>query len=80
MNPGAPEPERPIRALPLQERETSPDFLARVRRRIYRRSAASQFASYSWNLPKLILFELMSLLGHLFTISGTGGRTRNHDG
>lgn len=72
--------DRPIRALPSQEHETSPDFLARIRRRIYRRAATSQLASYSWNVPKLILIEMVSLLGHLFTMSGGGGRTRDHEG
>jgi hypothetical protein len=54
-----------------QERETSPDFLNRVRGRIQRRTAVSHVASYSWHLPKTILLELVSLLGYLFKALGT---------
>ncbi len=59
------ERERPIRALREQEHETSPDFMGRVRRKIYRRTAVSQVASYSWHLPKVVLMEVARLLGHL---------------
>ena len=60
-----------IPALLEQEHETSPDFVDRVRRKIYRRTATSQLASYSWHLPKTILIELASLLNHLFRTFGT---------
>jgi hypothetical protein len=69
MNPDA--QERPIRVLREQERETSPDFMNRIRGRIYRRTAASQVASYSWHLPKTILLELARLLSHIFRAFGT---------
>ncbi len=63
--------DSPIRALKDQEHETSPDFMGRVRRKIYRRATVSQVASYSWHLPKVILMELASLLGHLCRVFGT---------
>jgi hypothetical protein len=75
MNPdtAGSEDERAQRLLLLmeQERETSPDFLNRVRGRIQRRTVVSQVASYSWHLPKTILLELVSLLGYVFKAFGT---------
>lgn len=68
---GGQETGQRIPALMEQEHETSPDFVDRVRRKIYRRTATSQFASYSWHLPKMILIELASLLNHLFRAFGT---------
>jgi hypothetical protein len=63
--------EQPIRLLMEQEWETSPDFIKRIRANIHRRAAASQLASFSWNLPKTILMELAGVLGHLFkTVNG----------
>ena len=76
MNPnGPPEPEQeaeqPIRVLRDLEQETSPDFAGKVRRKILRRTSTAQFAGFSWNLPKVILLELVNLLRHLFTaVSG----------
>lgn len=69
-----PDPGEPIRALPGQERDTSPDFIDRIRRRIYRRATASQVASYSWNLPGLVLLEMLGLFGHLLRASGRTGK------
>jgi hypothetical protein len=75
MNPDAAgtEDERAQRILFLmeQEQETSLDFMNRVRGRIQRRTAVSHVASYTWHLPKTILLELVSLLGHLFKALGT---------
>ena len=69
--PGAdPDPEQPIHVLREQEIDVPHDFLGRVRRSIYRRTTVSQFASYSWHLPKTILIEMAVLLGHLFTTIG----------
>jgi hypothetical protein len=68
---GEPETGPAIRVLAEQEYDTSPDFIGRVRRKIYRRMAASQFASYSWHLPKVILMELAGLLRHFVKSSGT---------
>jgi hypothetical protein len=59
------EPDEPIRELLDLEREPSPGFLERVRRKIYRRSAVSHVATFSWHLPKVILIELVSMLGHV---------------
>jgi hypothetical protein len=36
-----------------------------VRRKIQRRSTVSQVASFSWNIPKLILAEAWSALIHI---------------
>jgi hypothetical protein len=63
--------DRPIRVLADQEYEPSADFVAKVRRKIYRRTAASQLASYSWHLPKVILVELARLIGHFVNAFGT---------
>lgn len=62
---------RPIAELLEQEYETSPDFVGRVRRKIYRRITASQVASYSWNLPKIVLLEMARLVGHFAHAFGT---------
>ena len=65
------EPEsEPVRALAEQELQAPPDFVQRVRRRIYRRASTSQLVSFSWSLPKVVLLEMVSLLGHLFTSMG----------
>jgi hypothetical protein len=65
-----PEPDPPFVSLKEVEQETSPDFSARVLRRIHRRSAASQFAGLSWHLSKVVLLEMMGILGHLFVAVG----------
>jgi len=65
ITPGGNETGRPIRALAGQERETSPDFMTKVRNRIYRRTAASQVASFSWHLPKTILMEMARMIAYL---------------
>ena len=74
MNPHDRESEEPIRVLRDQERETKPDFLARVRNRIHRRSATAQLASYSWHAPKLVLVEMASMLNYIFRIVGGSRR------
>jgi hypothetical protein len=61
----------PIRVLIDQEVEPSPHFVAKVRRTIYRRTTASQFAAYSWHLPKMVLLEMVSLVGHLIKALGS---------
>ena len=66
-----PDAGQPIVALLDLEQATSPDFMTRVRRRIFRRTAVSQVASYSWNLPGVILLEMASVLGHLIKVFGT---------
>ena len=69
--PGDPDVGEPIGILRDQEMDTTPRFVEKVRRTIYRRTAASQLASYSWHLPKVILVEMASLLGHLVKMFGT---------
>jgi hypothetical protein len=59
--------ESPIAFLKEHERDTATDFVARVRRKIDRRATASQFASYSWLLPKAMLIELAAILSHIFS-------------
>lgn len=56
------EPE-PIRELTGQEVEPSRDFLGRVRRNIERRSATAHLATFSWQLPRVLLVEFLQLLG-----------------
>jgi hypothetical protein len=59
----------PIAPLAELGQEVSPQFLQSVRKIIYRRTAANQMISFSWNLPRVILLEMMSLIAHF--ISGT---------
>lgn len=59
--------ERLVELLREQEWETSPDFVAKVHRKIERRTAASHYVSFSWNMPKVVLVELAGLLKHLVT-------------
>ena len=65
------EPGQPIRVLIDQELEPSLHFMERVRGKIYRRTATSQLASYSWHLPRVILLEMASLFGHFVKVFGT---------
>lgn len=80
MNPHNPhrgngqEDGEPLGVLREQDRETSADFLARVRNRIHRRSATAQIASYSWHAPKMVLIEMASMLNHIFTMLGGNRR------
>jgi hypothetical protein len=46
--------------------------MARVRRRIHRRSTVSQLASFSWSLPKAIITEMAGIIRHLFLALGGG--------
>ncbi len=64
-DPEGPDTGEPIALLSQQEHETSADFLHRIRKKIHRRAAASQVASFSWYLPRAVLFEMASLLGHV---------------
>ena len=70
-------PDRPLRVLVNQEQDPSPDFIGKVRRRIYRRTTASQFASYSWHLPKVVLMEMARLVGHLVVVLREQTRSRS---
>ena len=51
------DPGEPIAVLAGLERTPSPSFFNIVRRRIQRRSTASQLASFSWNVPTMIFME-----------------------
>jgi hypothetical protein len=63
--------EQSIAELMEQESDTHADFLAKVRNKIHRRTAASQLASYTWHMPKVVLIEMVSVLSYVFTaISG----------
>jgi hypothetical protein len=59
----------PITPLAELEQDVSPEFLSAVRKKIFRRTAANQMVAFSWNLPKVILLELIMLIGHLFSSS-----------
>lgn len=63
--------DEPIRELMDLERETTPGFLSRVRRKIYRRTAVSQVATFSWHLPKVIMVEMVDMLGHILNALST---------
>lgn len=63
---------RPIASLAELDQEVSPHFLSAVRKKIYRRTAANQMVSFSWNLPKVILMEMIMLIGHLLGSSHKG--------
>jgi len=67
----------PITALMELEQDSSPSFLPVLRRRIYRRLTASQLASFSYNIPKLILAEVWTVLIQLFAPRepGKGGQS-----
>jgi hypothetical protein len=72
-----PDPEEPIRGLADLETEVSPSFVNMVRRKIQRRTTASQYAHFSWSLPGIILMEFLHVLVHLFAVAGgRKGRSR----
>lgn len=54
-----------IEALRELEHPASPLFLKSVRRKIHRRATASQFLSFSWQLPKIAFLEMGSMLAHI---------------
>ena len=56
----------PIAILSQLDHEPSPGFLVRVRKKIDRRVMASEFASFSWHIPKLILLEFLGAAFALF--------------
>ena len=73
MTPNAdePDPGRPILLLRDQEQATSSRFVAKVRGRILRRTAASQVANYSWFLSGTALLEMARVLTHFLQSFGT---------
>lgn len=67
--------DQPIRLLYDQDCETRDDFVERVRRKIHRRSASAQVASFSWFVPRVFLKEMIELIGYLVTaLAGGKGR------
>jgi len=60
-NGAASEPDEPIRLLAQQEEQAAPDFIPKLRRRIHRRAASSQFVAFCWELPQIVLFEMVHL-------------------
>jgi hypothetical protein len=56
------DPGRPVRGLGELEIEPSAGFLHRLRNKIERRSATSQFLSVTWYLPKLVLLEFVTIV------------------
>ena len=61
----------PIRELAGWELNTSDAFLTLVRRKIQRRSTVSQLASFSWNVPKMILTEFWNSFVQILGSNGT---------
>ena len=57
----------PIAALRELQQDTSPLFLHRIRRRIYRRKTTSDLLCASWEFPKIVFVELANMLIHLFS-------------
>jgi hypothetical protein len=53
--------EIPVSELQEEELEPTGDFAGRVRRSIERRVAGGQVATFSWQLPKVVLRELTEL-------------------
>ena len=51
-----------IRPLADLGQDVSPEFLGIVRKKISRRTAANHMVSFSWNLPKVILLEMVMLI------------------
>ena len=66
-----PQDDQPLRLLHDQELPTSPFFFERLRNKIEGRTATSQVVSYSWNIPKVILLEMIGLVTHIFSVLGT---------
>ncbi len=58
--------EEPIAPLAELGQDVSPQFLEAVRKKIYRRTTANQVAAFSWNLPRVILMEMLMLTAHFF--------------
>ena len=59
------DPGPPIAPLAELDQDVSPQFLVTLRKKIYRRTTANQVVGFSWNLPKLVLMELVMLIAHL---------------
>ena len=53
------------------EQEPTIDLVPIVRRKIYRRTAASQFVNFSWGVPAMLIREFLILAADLFKGSKT---------
>lgn len=76
-NPGGPEPAELTELLARQEEPGADDFLPKLRRRIHRRSASAQLATFSWELPKSALLQFAHLLKELAFAIGSGKGNRS---
>jgi len=65
------DPGEPVALLAALEQDMPPAFLGVVRRKIHRRTAVSHFASFSWNMPKMILIELWRVLIEMVNPTGS---------
>jgi hypothetical protein len=67
----------PVRVLAGLEQEPTATFLHVVRRKIHRRSTTSQFLSFSWKVPQLILLEFWNMLVQILSSRPTqkGGQS-----
>ena len=61
----------PARELANLEEESARDFVPFVRRKIYRRTAASQFVNFTWNVSGLVLRELLTIAVELIKSTKT---------
>ena len=55
----------PIDGLSELQQNTSPSFIAIIRRKIHRRTIASQLISFSWQVPKMVSVELRVMLAQV---------------
>lgn len=55
------EQDEPIGVLAEQEEHISADFVPKLRRRIHRRAVSSQVVAFCWELPQIVLFEMVHL-------------------
>ena len=65
--------DEPIGEIASLQEEVPAGFLARLRRRIERRSLTSQIVGFSWEFPKVLLAQLLDFVFSLFTPRQDGG-------
>ena len=68
--PGDEEAGRLVELLRDQEVEPAADFAGKVKRSIHRKAAAGQYASFAWQMPKVVLLEMLSLCAHWADVAG----------
>jgi len=81
-NPTPPNPddESPVAALNDFEEDVSPEFVPRLRRRLHRRVFSGQVASFSYNVPAMILREFLQLIFGLFGPAPPSTKRSNDSG